>query len=146
MTQNHDLEQLLGTDYNLLSKEEIAGHITDIVELIDKAIVKMQEEYQHDDYSHNFKQTFKYVLKHEYKHVYSNQDIQLKRDLITHYRDMIHADVIVLGKHVTELLDHHILDRELLQSSQNKINQLNTDIAHFSAVATVLKESIQEWL
>jgi hypothetical protein len=143
MTHHDDLQQLLGTDYNLLSKEELMNHITDMLELIDKSIVKMQEEYEHDDYSHNFKQTFKYILKH-HNYTYTHQDIQLKRDLIVHYRDMIHADVVVLGKHVTELLEHHILDRELLQHTQAKINKLNTDIAHLSAVATVLRESIQE--
>jgi len=61
-----------------------------------------------------------------------------------HYRDMLHNDVMILGKHTTELLAHSILDRDLLQKNQSMINTLNDDIAHLSAVITSIKEYLKE--
>ena len=145
MTQHDELRDLLSKDYNLLSKQEVLSHIQDIMSLIETSLLVVQEEYKHGEYDHNFKQTFKHVLKkHHHDVSYRKQEIQLKKDLVMHYRDMLHKDVVILGKHMTELLAHSILDRELLQNNQSMINKLNTDIAHFSAVITSIKEYIQE--
>jgi hypothetical protein len=145
MTQHDDLRDLLYTDYNLLSKQELLVYIQDVIQLIETSLLVVQEEYKHGEYEHNFKQTFKHVLKkHHHDHPYTKQDLQLKKDLVMHYRDMLHKDVIILGKHTTELLAHSILDRNLLQNNQAMINKLNDDIAHLSAVVTSIKEYLKE--
>ena len=116
MTQHDDLRDLLYKDYNLLSKQELLLHIQDIIQLIETSVWVVQEEYKHDEYEYNFKQTFKHIFKkYHHDHPYTKQDLQLKKDLVMHYRDMLHNDVMILGKHTTELLAHSILDRDLLQ-------------------------------
>lgn len=145
MAQHDDLRDLLNKDYNLLSKQELLSHIQDIIQLIQTSLLVVQEEYKHGEYDHNFKQTFKHVFKKQHHdHPYTKQDLQLKKDLVMHYRDMLHKDVIILGKHTTELLAHSILDRDLLQKNQSTINKLNDDIAHLSAVVTSIKEYLKE--
>lgn len=145
MTQHEDLTNLLNKDYNLLSKQELLAHLQDIMQLIDTSLLIVQEEYKQGEYEHNFKQTFKHVFKkYHHDHPYTRQDLQLKKDLVMHYRDMLHRDVVVLWKHTTELLAHNILDRELLQNNQSMINKLNEDIAHLSAVVTSIKEYLRE--
>lgn len=146
MTQNDDLRKVFDKDYNLLSKQEILSHIQDIIQLIDTSLLVVQDEYKNGEYDHNFKQTFKHVFKkYNNDHPYSKIDLQLKKDLVMHYRDMLHKDVIILWKHTTELLANSILDRDILQNNQFTINKLNDDIAHLSAVITAIKEYIREW-
>ena len=145
MAQHDDLRDLLNKDYNLLSKQELLSHIQDLVKLVETSVLVVQEEYKHGEYDHNFKQTFKHVFKkHHHDHPYTRQDLQLKKDLIMHYRDMLHKDVIVLSRHTTELLAHSILDRDLLQNNQSIINKLNEEIVHLSAVITSIKEYLKE--
>jgi hypothetical protein len=146
MTQYDDLKDLLCQDYNLLDKHQILEHIGDIIQFVEQTTKLMQEEYKHGEYEHNFKQTFKHILKkYHHDHPYTKQELQIKKDLVMHYRDMLHKDVVMLGKHTTELLEHQLLDREQLQKNQIVINTLNEDIAHLSAVITSLKEYSREW-
>lgn len=71
-------------------------------------------------------------------------DLQLQKDLIVHYREMLQVDVMMLSKHMTELLTNNILDKALLNQQQKTINELHNTIAHLSAIIKSLKEIVIE--
>lgn len=102
----------------------------------------MQEEYKVWEYNYNFKQTFKHLIKKEYH--FTKTELQLKKDLIVHYREMLQVDMMVLTQHMSELLSHDILDAPLLKNYQNNITDIQKKIAHFAAVIKSLKELISE--
>lgn len=142
MLHIQDLQELFLQNYHDITKQEIEEELSDIFELIDDAFEHMQKEYQVGEYNYNFKQTFKYLLKNRYQ--YSTTQLQRKKDIIVHYREMLQLDMAVLNDHVSKLLTHDILDAKLLQSYHHNITEIQKKIAHFSAVIKSLKEMIEE--
>ena len=144
MLHQKDLEELLLQDYNHLNKQQILEKISAMYNLIDESLEYMQQEYKTWEYNYTFKQTFKHLLKHKHRD-YTMADLQLQKDLIVHYREMLQLDVMMLGKHMTELLANNILDKSLLNQQQRSINELHHTIAHLSAIIKSLKEITVEW-
>lgn len=140
MFHTQDLEALLLQDYQTITKSELLTQIADILALIEQTQDHMTSEYKTGEYNYNFKQTLKHLIK--IKHTYTMTELQRKKDLVVHYREMLQLDVMLLTQHMSELLTHDILDPQLLQQHQTKITDLQHKIAHLSAVIKSLKEII----
>ncbi len=140
MFHTTDLKALLLQDYQTITKSELLTQIADILALIDQTHTHMTAEYKTGEYNYNFKQTLKHLIKT--KHSYTMTDLQRKKDLVVHYREMLQLDVMLLTQHMSELLTNDILDPVLLQHHQTKITDLQTQIAHLSAVIKSLKEIV----
>lgn len=141
MFHHQDLEALLLQDYHALTKSEVMNKIETMLDLIQQTLDTMTQEYAAGTYNHNFKQTFKYLLK---SYDFSLSDLQLQKDLVVHYREMMQMEAMILSKHMSELLDCQTFDTDIIKRHQQSISTLHNHIAHLSAVIKALKEVIQK--
>lgn len=142
MLHVQDLQDMLLQNYHDISKESLQQELKDIFDLIDQTFEHMKQEYKVGEYNYNFKQTFKHLYKKSYHS--SKTELQRKKDLIVHYREMLQVDMMVMTQHMSELLSHDILDSALLRQYQHNITDIQKTIAHFAAVIKSLKEIIVE--